>query len=380
MTVIKQAYKIAVRDLRSCYSKHGILTGLDHFTDYWARDSMYACLGALELGEKKDLEHVKKNLVLLADKQSKNGQIPFRVGTRLIFLKMLGIKNNNSLGARYRQDKSLSKPTDPNPLFIIVAQKYIEKTQDRFFIKKYFKSITLAMQWSISLAGKDGLIQEAVYSTWADTMRKKGRVLYTNVLYYASLKAFVEICKGMKVKYKRYDVLSENVNTTLNKEFWFKEHYVDWVNTREYTNFASGGNLFAIVFGIADKTKAVAILDYTDTNSINSPVPSKAHFPAYRDSEISLLNRFLGMGNYHNRWHWLWVGCMNAVANQKISRKVKAKEILGDVARIIVRDKVCHEVHTEKGTPLNLGRRFRSEAPYAWTAGFFVYAYHQIIK
>jgi len=54
-----KAYDIAVKNLRQCYSDQGILAGLKHFDDYWARDSLYACWGALKL---KDYEIVKRRL------------------------------------------------------------------------------------------------------------------------------------------------------------------------------------------------------------------------------------------------------------------------------------------------------------------------------
>ena len=59
MDRIKEAYGIAVKNLRSCYADHGIIAGLNQFNDYWARDAFYASFGALEL---KDFLVVKKLL------------------------------------------------------------------------------------------------------------------------------------------------------------------------------------------------------------------------------------------------------------------------------------------------------------------------------
>lgn len=37
-----QTADIAISNLRSCYSRFGILAGRHHFTDYWARDGFFA--------------------------------------------------------------------------------------------------------------------------------------------------------------------------------------------------------------------------------------------------------------------------------------------------------------------------------------------------
>ena len=62
MGEIDAAFEIAARDLRACYTEHGILAGLTHFKQYWARDSFFASLGATKLG---DFDVVKKQLELI---------------------------------------------------------------------------------------------------------------------------------------------------------------------------------------------------------------------------------------------------------------------------------------------------------------------------
>ena len=58
---MKSAAEIAKDNLLNCFQGEGITASVDHFNDFWARDSFYASWGALEIGE---IERVKSNLNL----------------------------------------------------------------------------------------------------------------------------------------------------------------------------------------------------------------------------------------------------------------------------------------------------------------------------
>jgi len=61
-SLIHSAYTIALINLRNSYRKDGIFAGRHHFSDMWARDSLFASLGALSV---QDYHIVKKNLLTL---------------------------------------------------------------------------------------------------------------------------------------------------------------------------------------------------------------------------------------------------------------------------------------------------------------------------
>ena len=125
--IIQKARTIALSNLRQCYSAQGIFAGTHQFSDYWARDSLFASWGALAAG---DTAIVNKNLTLLLTNQHPNGQIPLRVGDYFIGLKVLGISLAQNKKPRYDQDKYLSYPTDQNSLFVIASHEYLKKTDD----------------------------------------------------------------------------------------------------------------------------------------------------------------------------------------------------------------------------------------------------------
>ena len=61
---IEKAYEIALEDLRSCYTKEGILASHVNFSDYWARDTFWASLGMLETKDPEKITRVQKSIEL----------------------------------------------------------------------------------------------------------------------------------------------------------------------------------------------------------------------------------------------------------------------------------------------------------------------------
>lgn len=400
-TLADQAYEIAARDLKACYKEKGILTGLHHFTDYWARDSLYAILGALCLVNPNNehdvhLQHIKLNLKLLAENQDpKTGQIPFRVGSRLIFQKLfLKSEGHRQLHACFRQDKRFIHPfdeslrsTDPNPLFLIMATLYIKVTKDYQFLKQYFKVFQKAADWLATREGNSGLIFEGPYCTWEDTVDKKGEVLYTNVLYYAALKAYSQLYKAQGIKQEKIEKKAKKVKAQINRRFWTDNYFLDWRNEKVKREiFSTDGNLLAILFKVANETQADLILKHIKKHHLFEPYPAKTNDkPEVREKDVSLLNKILGMGSYHNRWLWPWLGSLGAVTQNLSGETSKAKTTLKRVAENFVRDDLCYEMYDENGAPIKFGLwfkdrglGFKAEGPYAWTAGFYIFAYTQI--
>lgn len=366
------AFNIAKRDLRACYTKKGILAGIKHFDDYWARDSLFACLGALEI---KDYDIVKKTLELFIEYQHKNGQIPLRVGDYFIVWKLMGLKSSQKIKARYDQDKLFSHPTDQNSLFVIIFSKYIDKTKDVEFLKKHFKAVKKAIEWNISYdKDNDYLMEEKYYATWADSLKKKGKVLYTNVLHCAALSSYSMLCKRLNKKQAiEYAKLADKVKQKINEHFWNGKYYIDWIDKSKQTYFSTDGNVLAIIFNIATKTQAKSIQKAIVKFGINNTVPSLTNHPKYKSSQVSIINKLVGIGDYHNGICWLWLGCLDVVAKNKVGFKKEAKELLAKISDIIVKHNGVYEVYEQNGFPINRWF-YKSEKPFAWSAGLFIYA------
>lgn len=378
--VISRAEAIALSSLRSCYSEQGIFAGKHQFSDYWARDGLFASLGAIAIG---DLDVAKKEIELMLRFQSAQGQIPLRVGQYFIGLKMLGISNTKELRPRYDQDKYGSHPLDQNSLLIISFGEYLRKTKDTGFLKKNYDRLKKAIAWSLSNdRDNDSLLEEGAYAGWTDSLRKKGKVLYTNILHCHALKTMSELSKkaGKEEDSKRYMALYQKTKSGLNRLFWNGRYYSDWISlgrgsqkSRRHDYFSTDGNVLSIILGIADRKQGLSIQDCIAKFGISRDVPSLTNHPRYPLRMQSLLDTLFGIGDYHNDLSWLWLGSLDALAKHRLGMKQEARAELEKIASIICLHNNVYEVYTKDSKPVNR-LLYKSERPFAWSAGLFLFA------
>lgn len=362
MKTIDKAYNIALENLRSNYTEIGINAGGTHFSDLWTRDCMYACLGALEVG---DYTVVKKSLTTLFNHRSKDNQITLRIGAYNMLSKFLHVPYR--VRDRYTEDKIQNTPVDSNSLFIIVYIKYVQATGDEFISKQDVRRI---LEWLYSQQNKNieqitMLISEKAYGGWADSLKKNGAVLYSNVLLWYSEKLFMEHYN------KELDAFPMSVSYKINKELWNGIYFSDFITNKGDVNdtFSTDGNMFAILTGLATKAQEKSIKKYLKLLLIDPYGAVMTRDMKYQKSLECPMFRMLGMGDYHNGVIWTWISALTAVA-------LKDKKILMSLARRIVRDGGVYETY-DGDKPLKR-LVYKSEKCFAWSSGLFVWAYHQL--
>jgi glycogen debranching enzyme len=371
----KEAYNIAKRDLRMCYSDEGILAGLKRFDDYWARDSFFASLGSCAIG---DLEIVRKNLLLFLDYQKENGQLPRRVDRYIVGLKYLRIPiRRRKLSPRYTTSLMYCYSVDQNSLFIISLLEYIKNSKDNEFLKRNYEKAKKAIDWNFSNDKERGLlINEGFFANWEDTVFWRGKLLYTNVLHYWALKSFAELAKSAGDKdHKKYSALAEKVKKKINDQFWNGQYY-EKTSRKIIHYFCIDANMLAIVSGVADINKAKKIMEYTKESGLDDEVPVRSSYPRYplwRNSPARLITLSTG---YQGTYEWIWVSCLDILAKQKIGMKKDAMAKLEKLSKKIVEFDGVYEVYSE-GKPVK-GIFLMSDQPFAWSAGMFVYAHDKI--
>jgi len=372
MNNIDKAYNLAKQVLRSNYKELGIYAGKRHFDDYWARDSFFASFAALIL---KDYDIVKKNLLLFIKYQKSNGEIPLRVGNQNDILKYLGIKIKKQIRPRYKEDKNTSFSPDQNLLFIIIVALYVKYSKDKEFAKTYYKHFEKAMDFIVSRFGKGLLLSEKYYSTWDDTLKTRGFVLYSNVLFYQALKSLSYLSTN-----KKYLMESNLVKKEINKKLW-NGSYFSLMNYKDkrYDYFNTSGNLLAIFFDLADKKQALSIFEQIKKFKINEKIPSLTNYPRYSKTFIYFPYYLINMGDYHNQMSWPWIGGLNVAVLAKTGKKKDANKLLEKLSKIILRDGNFYEFYDKNGKPFK--RLFyRSESNFSWSAAFFIIAYNYLRK
>jgi glycogen debranching enzyme len=374
--IVQKALDIAIKDLRSCYQEEGIVAGLKHFDDYWARDSFFASLGSIAIG---DFEIARKNFLLFLKFQKADGQLARRLDRHYVLLKYLGIKIiRPRFKIKYHTAFGTKPVADSNSLFIIALRFYLEKSGDLELVKENYVQIKKIMDWNFKLdKDDDGLLEEGYLANWEDTIFKQGKVIYTNVLHYMALKSFTEVAKLVGENFDFYEKSAERVRGQLEKYFWHGEFYIGWIGRLIHKVFIADGNLLAIISGLAGLSRAGLILDkinqYNKRENLIKNIDFK--YGLWRHSPVRTIGRARG---YHEKFEWLWLNCLLALAKNKIGDKDGAKFELEKMAEIIVRYNHVYEVYKENA-PVK-SRFFVSEVPFAWSAGLFVYVANLINK
>lgn len=373
MDLVSQAIVIAQKDLRSCYGGSGIYAGLHHFKDYWARDSFFASLGSLAI---YDNETVKKNLELFLDNISKEGQLPLRIGKSSFGVALSFVTGFQ--GTRrpiYTIDKSNSRPTDQNSLFIICLYEYMKKTGDHGFFRRALQKAEKIMHWNfMNDRDNDLLIEEDMFCNWADSVKKRGKVLYTNVCHCHALYCMSMLTAEIdKEKSRRYKKLHDTVKAKINEIFWSGEHYLDWIDGEKTNNyFSTDGNMLAVIWDIADLAKARHIEECAHIFGINK-CPSAAAHPIYPDRLIAPEIKLIGISEYHSSFTWIWLGAVSAIAASKAKNYKEAAKLIEKMAQTICEFGSVFEIYDSSGEPVKT-RLYKSERPLAWSAGMFLYA------
>ncbi len=373
---LKKAYSIAKRDLRRCYTGKGILAGRRRFDDYWARDSFFASIGALRIGDK---DRAKKNFRLFLKYQNRKGQLPRRIDRYHVWLKYIGIPiKRKKLRPRYTTSLMYCFSVDQNSLFIIALSDYLMATGDKEFIKEIYKKAKKAMDWNFSNdRTRDYLLEEGFFANWEDTIFWRGQLLYTNVLHCWALKCFAELSKAAGFGEGRaYLSMHRKVRKKINSYFWNGKYYEKSMK-RKSRFFPVDANMLAIASGIADRNKAMKILKYMRGKGIDKETPLRSSYPGYPLWRNSPQRLFTLTTGYHNTYGWVWISCASILAMHRLGMKKKAAECLEKLSRKITEFDGVYEVYAG-GRPVE-SLFLTSEWPFAWSAGMFIYTCEKVI-
>ena len=158
-----------------------------------------------------------------------DGQCPLRIGQKYFLLKYFGL--NGPQGPTYIEDKYVSIPMDSNSLIIIVFALFLKTTNNTKFASKYYHQLKCAINW-YNHHLINGLVNEGPYAGWADSVKKRGAVLYTNVLYFEALKCMEFIATELNIlsDIRHFNSQKDNLKSKIQKTTAFppkNRHHVN---------------------------------------------------------------------------------------------------------------------------------------------------------
>lgn len=356
-----------------------LCAGLRNFREPWARDLSFASFGLLELGE---FQAAKEALEVFLINQRPSGQFPVKVHSTNVVDRYLHslLKREQPAYIPIRPKYITAHNTislDGNALLVIATLNYATRSGDTEFVQTHWPALKRAITWLENHAlEEDGLLHQAAFADWADSIAREGRVLYTNVVYWKALTDLATAAAdyGDSVDQIYFAARARELRAAINDHFW-REDLGYYVTNHLFDNLSSSGNLLAIAWELTTPHQAKAILDNMERFNMAYPVPTQTVHRAYPDKFIALENRLGGIAHYHTHAAWLWLGGWHVIALTRQGRLDEAETLLYRIAQVIVRDGAVHEVYAPNGNYLSTFW-YTSEVPLTWSAGMVVYAHH----
>jgi hypothetical protein len=370
MAIYNRTFNLVIKNLRSCYYPNGIVAGRHHFTDYWARDGFFASLGSMAIG---DFEIVNKMVELFFSYQRYDGLIPYRVmnGPMISLQKYLMGKP-----PKY----SLPKPTyrlrgfgqniyDGTTLCVLVAAELgIMNKLKKNFINESVRALNY-----LETREKQGLLWDGPMAEWHDSIYKFGNLLYSNVIYWKSLKRLGDYLK--KINDDRagwFDTKQKSVAKSIRKRLWNGKFFADWYDYKRQDYFYPYGNLLAVLWGLTTPHESESILE--EAGKLWFGFTLETNVPKYPWWRVDFLNHLIGMGDYQNQGVlWLQPGILYAAALAKVGRLKKSEAFLKLISDQILKFGGVYEAYERNGKPIQR-IIYKSEQPFAWSAGLFLWA------
>ena len=192
-----------------------------NYTDMWTRDTFFAFISN------------KKSLGIFADElvnfQRDDGLIPLYIGRGNACLKFCcSFKATGPIKATYSDVKTGDEPTDSCFQFIIMAYP------------KHKKACYAAWDYMQKYV-RDGLIYEYGLGTWQDTIKHRGFVAYTNILYYIATSVL-------------YPEKAANIKDMIIERLWNGRYFVC---SSTNTSFGQVDNALALLYNIAPSYESI---------------------------------------------------------------------------------------------------------------------------
>lgn len=376
LEVVRRAYRIAVRDLRACYNPEGIVAGRLHFNAYWARDGFWALFGSLALG---DYDQARSHLDIFIRYQMPSGELPVRIE---FVGHTLGSYHTQRMHpkALYRVGAVFSEPLDPTALFIVAASAYYLRTGDTSFCERFDRAMDRAIRWlGQHDRDNDGIIENNYLAGWMDSILKKDKVFYLNVTYYQALRACEVLSRalGRAAEAEAFREAADRLHRRLNEVFWNGAYFTDWVRGARRGGFSSDGNVLATFFGMATEEQSSRISQYIARHGLEAHAPLRTCHPVYPLRQVFPFYILAGIPDYHRTLIWPWLGTLHAINKHRRGDREAALADLSWIGQWYVQRNAVAEVYDAQGKPVS--RRFyQAEVPFAWNAGLYVYAVHEV--
>ena len=355
-----------------------ICAGFRHFREPWARDFGFAAFG-LMTEDRADV--VEDGVRLFFRHQAPSGQLPLKLhSTNLIERYLHSVLHrvqpvDSALIPRFITAHG-TRSLDSALLLIIAWSECCLKTKNKALAVDLHGGAIRALQWVRRYKRDTGLVHQGPFADWADSIARKGAVLYTNVLWWKALKGLEEVNQFLSDDMSCPDDTSQEVGQRII-DMYYREKEGYLYQTPTHAMFCSAPNFMAVAWGLTNDEQSQRILEYARTKGMSAVVPSRITDREYPWYQVGPEMWIAGIPHYHTSCSWMWVGGWHVMACLAQGLTDEAQEYVDRMLSIVDRDRTVYEVHRSDGKPLAT-QLYHSEEPLSWNAAMLLYAYDSL--
>ena len=342
----------------------------DGYPEPYTRDLMLCSLGVRASGNERLIDSLGDVLKTLAKNQGEKGLMPSLV-----------------------HDKGDTGASDCTPLFLLGLSQYRKAAKEPKFLEDPARK---ALEW-LSYQSPDDcvMIGQLPTTDWRDEEWVLGYGLFVNAIYYEVLKRYGKKREAAKLRSltNRFDIVGGVRHRHVHEGLKIKNkpYYAQWAfKVMASERFDLAGNSFAIISGLAPKTRAKRIVEWVedecdnlrDKGELKGDLPP-ALFPYIRKGDPDWHRRydeFNRPGHYHNGGIWPWLCGLYIAALGSAGKKELARKKLLSLAKLnkVSRNPKYDWGFSEWFTAQKLEPMGASHQ--SWSAAMFLYAESAVKK
>jgi hypothetical protein len=366
--------------------KHYLSAGAQQFKGLWTRDFGWSTRGLIAMGRadvvKDQLELLLSNLRPgdhLLPRTLDSTDTKFRVALATAHQVLPFVPDSLGISNHLKPefiDQYGQLAFDGNLMVVLAAKQYVDATGDTAFWDAHKGQLADALKF-YDAHTQNGLLQQPPFSDWQDSVKREGASFYSNMVYQHVLESVGDdpAFPGAKAK-------AAALRTRIEETF--KDP-----STGLYRSMATGpqtsldGNLLALDLGYVspDSTAGKALFASLQKSPLWTAAqgPGFTTWPPYEADQKSPIERFVGLGGYHDTLYWSWEMALAAKVAGRMGDVTDAKAIVGRLETMAARDGGIAEVYEPTaGLPPKHTLLYKSEQPFSWGSAFVIDALHSL--
>ncbi|MBK9293421.1 MAG: hypothetical protein IPM57_03100 [Oligoflexia bacterium] len=383
--LLEAAQKSIEANIETVEGKRFLTAGRNQFRSLWSRDFCFSANTLLKIGHD---DVVKNQLELLfSHLRPRDGLVPrtmdsvsakYRVSREVskklvpyLYADLPLAKRLKDLDPEYINEHA-TEAVDSNALSLLVAFEYYKKTSDALWWQNWRPNLKKMLDYYKKWEGHDGLIKQPRFSDWQDSVRRKGKTFFVNLLYFTVLNRY-----SFDPYFEIDPTVTQNLHKKINETFFDKKSGL-YFSLEHNDHICLDDNLLAIYWNFIDVNEEKKFF----LNLQQSLLWAKADFlpgfvthPDYPEAWIGLIPKFVGLSHYHDRLYWSWLMGLSLLMAKKFNDERTTEQLITFLSQRIEEDGWVAEIYDYKAPFLSWRSTvFEAEKPFSWGAAFILEA------